>query len=248
MDPTGVKALLDQLRVSQAWKDVIGSQAQKDQSTGVAIEEPSAPVEASSSNVVAPSASVAALLSQLQSSSWDPPQAISIDTVTSHPTPPQPALPPPPPVPSAQQVQDPKSFTFQQALPYIAQLADNPRFVAAITQLKKEQEDLERQLWEDRGDIIRKFEDKVKVAATKAAMIGDPGLSKHEADMLQDGLKKALEKFDRERVLAAWDGLVSKQQAILSHHKVPAMFLTSQSADRERQQRVMDVLEGILRT
>lgn len=80
-------------------------------------------------------------------------------------------------------------------------------------------------------------------------MIGDSGLSKHEADvwhrtslimmylhvmqMLQDGLNKALEKFDRERVLAAWDALISKQQAILSEHKVPAMYPTSQSADRE---------------
>ncbi|KAH0587121.1 hypothetical protein H2248_005938 [Termitomyces sp. 'cryptogamus'] len=244
-DPAGVKALLDQLRGSQAWKDVIGSQAQKDQSTASATEEPLA-LSAPSSNTTAPSTSVAALLSQLRSSSWVPPQATCVENVTSHPTPPQPVLKPSAPL--VQQVQDPKSLTFQQALPYIAQLADNPEFIAAIAQLKKEQEDLERQLWEDRRDIIRKFEDKVKVATTKATLIGDPGLSKHEADTLQDGLKKALEKFDRERVLAAWDGLVSKQQTILSQHKVPTMFPTSQSIDRERQQRVMDVLEGILRT
>ncbi|KAG5352806.1 hypothetical protein C0989_000351 [Termitomyces sp. Mn162] len=181
-DPAGVKALLDQLRGSQAWKDVIGSQAQKDQSTASATEEPLA-LSAPSSNTTAPSTSVAALLSQLRSSSWVPPQATSVENVTSHPTPPQPVLKPSAPL--VQQVQDPKSLTFQQALPYIAQLADNPEFIAAIAQT------------------------------------------------LQDGLKKALEKFDRERVLAAWDGLVSKQQTILSQHKVPTMFPTSQSIDRE---------------
>ncbi|KAG6885250.1 hypothetical protein C0993_004107 [Termitomyces sp. T159_Od127] len=166
-DSAGVKALLDQLRVSQAWIDVIGSQAQEDRSSVSATEEPPAP-SASSSNTTAPGPSVAALLSQLRSSpgSRDPPHAASIDnTDNNHPAPPQSVLLPP--VPSVQQVQDPKSLTFQQALPYIAKLADNPDFVAAITRLKNEQEDLERQLWEDRRNIIKKFEDKVKVATTK---------------------------------------------------------------------------------
>lgn len=83
--------------------------------------------------------------------------------------------------------------------------------------------------------------------------------------MLTDAFKKELEKFDLERVLPAWDGLISKQQSIFSQHEVPAMFTTNISADREvanrfcclddwradhtktkqRQQRVMQVLEGI---
>lgn len=51
--------------------------------------------------------------------------------------------------------------------------------------------------------------------------------------MLQDGLKKTLEKFDRSRVLIAWDGLISKQQAILAQHGVPTMFPTIAVVDRE---------------
>lgn len=65
--------------------------------------------------------------------------------------------------------------------------------------MKKEQDDLERQLWEDRRGIHKKYEEKVKVAATKwvfvslssylnsilfrANMIGDRNISKHEADV-----------------------------------------------------------------
>jgi len=62
--------------------------------------------------------------------------------------------------------------------------------------------------------------------------------------MLQAGLKKELEKFDRERALVAWDGLISKQQTALAHHGVPAMFETNEGPDRE--ERVMQVLEGIV--
>lgn len=51
--------------------------------------------------------------------------------------------------------------------------------------------------------------------------------------MLQTGLKKELEKFDRERILVAWDGLISRQQAVLAHHGVPTMFGSSDGADRE---------------
>ena len=51
--------------------------------------------------------------------------------------------------------------------------------------------------------------------------------------MLQAGLKKELDKFDRERTLVAWDGLISKQQTALAHHGVPAMFETNERPDRE---------------
>ena len=33
--------------------------------------------------------------------------------------------------------------------------------------MKREQADLERQLWDERGAIVRKHEEKVKVACTK---------------------------------------------------------------------------------
>jgi len=112
--------------------------------------------------------------------------------------------------------------------------------------MKDEQDAVERQLWEDRRAIHKKYEEKVKIATNKANMISDGKISKHEADMLQAAFKKDLDKFDRERVLLAWDGLISKQQAILAQHDVPTMFMTNDGADRERQQRVMQVLEGII--
>ena len=68
--------------------------------------------------------------------------------------------------------------------------------------MKNEQDELERQLWQDRRNIYRKYEEKVKVAQTKcvlhifhpelsfvdlssfrATLVGDSGLSKHEAEV-----------------------------------------------------------------
>ena len=51
--------------------------------------------------------------------------------------------------------------------------------------------------------------------------------------MMTDGFKKELQKFDLERVIPAWDGLISKQQATLSQQNVPTMFVTKTVADRE---------------
>jgi len=99
-------------------------------------------------------------------------------------------------------------------------------------------------LWEERQAIQKKYEEKVKIARTKATMIGT-GLTKHEADMLTRAFETELRKFDSERVFPAWDGLVMKQQATLEGVGVPTMFVTDVPRDRERQQRVIQVLEGI---
>lgn len=50
---------------------------------------------------------------------------------------------------------------------------------------------------------------------------------------LTDSFCAELQRFDRERVLPAWDGLLAKQQAALEALGVPAMFPTAQAADRE---------------
>ena len=50
---------------------------------------------------------------------------------------------------------------------------------------------------------------------------------------LTDSFRAELLKFDRERVLPAWDGLVTKQQAALEALGVPAMFPSTQPPDRE---------------
>lgn len=136
-------------------------------------------------------------------------------------------------------------MSFQQALPRITQLAESPDFVAAIAKLREEQKDLEKQLWEERLAIHSKHENKVKVTQTKAALIGG-GISQHEADMLNDAFRKELHKFDAERVLFAWDGLLQKQQVTLQGLGVPTMFPSDLRVDRERQQRIVQVLEGIV--
>lgn len=51
--------------------------------------------------------------------------------------------------------------------------------------------------------------------------------------MMSDTFRKELLKFDAERVLPAWDGLVTKQQHKLESLGVPAMYQTTIAADRE---------------
>ena len=45
--------------------------------------------------------------------------------------------------------------------------------------------------------------------------------------------KKEVHKFDTQRVIAAWHGLVSKQQAALESLGVPVMYVSELTADRE---------------
>ena len=84
--------------------------------------------------------------------------------------------------------------------------------------------------------------------------------------MLTEAFKKEIDKFDRDRVIPAWDGLVSRQQMELAHSRVPTMFVSHQAEDRQvrdpyyqartgshktimqRQQQVVNVLENILDT
>ena len=81
--------------------------------------------------------------------------------------------------------------------------------------------------------------------------------------MLNDAYKKELRKFDMERALPAFDGLIAKQQAALAHLNVPTMCVSDDMDLREvhqpgfclvkvneiyvqRQQRVMQVLTGLV--
>ncbi|KAG1847537.1 hypothetical protein DFJ58DRAFT_906879 [Suillus subalutaceus] len=278
-DPAGIKALLEQLRSSQAWQESIGGGADPN---GVAKNPPptsttppatvtpptsiapqAVPVPliqppATTDNVSKSSSSVADLLSQLNSSehkiSPRPSQpstsrlttqqtSLQLSQAASHRSTAQPAED------SAHHAafthgQD-RMMSFQQALPHLTRLAESADLVAAVAHLREEQKDLERQLWEERLAIHRKHENKVKVTQTKAALIGG-GISQHEADMLNDAFRKELQKFDAERVLFAWDGLLQKQQSTLEGLGVPTMFPSDLRADREKQQRVVQVLEGIV--
>ncbi|KZT26901.1 hypothetical protein NEOLEDRAFT_1061790 [Neolentinus lepideus HHB14362 ss-1] len=253
-DPAGVKALLDQLRTSQAWQDSVASGNRNE-----AVQNPLAqvPVPPSEPPATQPSTTIASLLSQLQApssptftspgSTLPEPRDVGTSTGGYYPAPTQDApvatIRQPSPAPPARK-QDVRWLSFQQSLPHLARLGNDPSFALIVAQkMKQEQADLESQLHEERKAILRKHEEKVKLARTKANIVG--GLSRHEADMMSDAFRKELRKFDLERALTAWDGLVTKQQAVLEGLDVPGMFITDASADRERQQRIIQVLEGI---
>ena len=51
--------------------------------------------------------------------------------------------------------------------------------------------------------------------------------------MLNDAYKKELRKFDMERALPAFDGLIAKQQAALAHLNVPTMCVCDNKDLRE---------------
>ncbi|KAF5393620.1 hypothetical protein D9757_000405 [Collybiopsis confluens] len=255
-DAAGIQALLEQLRSSQAWQEAVA--------LPTAPNEPNIVPEPEESNS-APSASVAELLSQLRTE----PDTSTLD----RPSEPTPSLPKPttpatphltpltPTAPTADLSDLSRHLTFQQALPVIANLSGNPNLIQTLksvrvlltcllelmfpSQMKDEQHALETRLMEERKAIVTKYEEKVKVAKTKASMIGS-GMSKHEASMLSGAFHKELKSFDTERVLTAWDGLVSQQQDALSQLGIPIMFASTEPSHRESQQKVIQVLEGLL--
>lgn len=51
--------------------------------------------------------------------------------------------------------------------------------------------------------------------------------------MLNDAYKKDLKKFDMERALPAFDGLIAKQQAVLTRLNVPTMSVSDDTELRE---------------
>ncbi|KAA1466046.1 hypothetical protein DENSPDRAFT_876203 [Dentipellis sp. KUC8613] len=273
-DPAGVKALLDSLRASQAWAETISSSPNTNATAldpapnpspllpppvrPVTVGQDEAGPEAGPSSSGS-TTSVAALLSQLQASS----SAVSNSHAAEPPHPPA-VVPPIPirtrqpsasyvpqepvqlaPTPSSARKQDLRSLSFQQALPHLVKLAEDPSFVEAVTKMKQDQERLEQRLWEERESLKKTHEEKVKLAKTKASLIG-ASLTKHEAEMLSDSFRRELKKFDIERAIPAWDGLVGKQQTALEALGVPSMFPTSSKAEREKQQRVMQVVQGVV--
>ncbi|TFK56032.1 hypothetical protein OE88DRAFT_1641774 [Heliocybe sulcata] len=250
-DPNGIKALLDQLRTSQAWQDSVAS---GNPDEAVPQTQPSEPPPTQ------PHTSIASLLSQLQPSPSYAFTNVEATLPKPHPPRPTPSQAATAVLPSSARKQDVRWLSFQQALPHIAQLSDDLSFsstIAQIWKMKEEQVALETQLHEERKAILRKHEEKVKVARTKGYIVG--GLSRHEADwqsleygdahtsqMMSDAFRKELRKFDFERALTAWDGLVTKQQAALEGLGVPGMFITDASADREHQEEAEDDILGVL--
>lgn len=57
---------------------------------------------------------------------------------------------------------------------------------------------------------------------------------------------RELERYDRHRVLPAWDNLLKQQQEKLEALGFPTFFPSTSPADRARQQRVVDVLASAI--
>jgi len=140
---------------------------------------------------------------------------------------------------------DLRKLTYQQALPYLARLSEDPTFRAVFLKLQGDQKLTEQILWDERTTITTTFEEKMKLASVKARISGI-ALSSNEIQRIQVAHCSALEKHLTERVRPAWDGLVSKHQSEMERLGVPTMFVTQDRVDRERQQKVMSVLENIM--
>lgn len=140
-DPAGVKALLDKLRLSQAWQEAVTeppppSRPDVQQPSSSSSSNPSSTATATAS----PSTSVASLLSQLQSSpsfSWPPrPTDHAVNSIPTNPTPIATNNRLGDARSSHGKVADIKHVTYQQSLPLLAQLSEDPKFVASITEVR----------------------------------------------------------------------------------------------------------------
>ncbi|KAF5363853.1 hypothetical protein D9756_000593 [Leucocoprinus leucothites] len=245
-DPAGIQALLNQIRTSSAWQELeaasTSTSSQPSESTPTSTEGSAA--ESTAANLSG--SSVASLLSQLQPASvTESPICSGVNAVEERPhhsgtTPPafqRDAL--------AVPTKDLRLLSFEESMPILLRLSRDSAFVEEVKKIKRDQDVLERQLWEGRRSIHKKYEEKLKAAKTKASIIGG-NISKHDAEMLVDAHKKELNKFDRDRALSAWDSLVSQQQLKLQRSQVPTMHMTSDPAERELQQRVLQVLISII--
>jgi len=191
-NPEAIKAILQKLQSSQVWRETINTLPNPVIPPSVHLEAGNSghdPVTDSSivgglhdKSFTEPTASdmpsVASLLLQLQPSNDSPLTSYSVHPAADHtthtPLAAEDAL--------QRQTVDVRNLTFQEALPHLVRLSEDPSFVSALRVMKTEQADLERRLWEERRAIQRSHEDKVKMAQTKADMLGG-GISQYQADV-----------------------------------------------------------------
>ncbi|KAI0775441.1 hypothetical protein BC629DRAFT_707311 [Irpex lacteus] len=129
-DPAGVTALLDQLRASQAWQQTISSNTATSKTTGPEVYQSNKEATEPKADNNPTSATVAALLSQLQaasSSDLDISSYASGNGGFSYVDASSSALTAPP-----ARAADLRSCTFQQALAHISQLSQDVRVADTI--------------------------------------------------------------------------------------------------------------------
>ncbi|EIW82463.1 hypothetical protein CONPUDRAFT_136957 [Coniophora puteana RWD-64-598 SS2] len=258
-DATKVRTLLEQLRSSEAWQATIANPTQPKPPSSCSSEAPSSATRGqesvSSHSSTSPIPSVASLLSQLTSTdsrhhaSTSAPFSASADVPSGWPSLDAEAsfhpYIPPATVDRGSQG-DVKTLTFQQALPILTKLGEDPAFILSLKQLKEKQNQLERRLWDERQAIEKKYQDKVAVTQRKTELIGGGGVSKHDAEMLNSAYRMELKRFEEERIVNAWDSLVAEQQFTLEAAGVPTIFGTDSKTELEKQRNVMQVLDALI--
>ncbi|QRV87595.1 DiGeorge syndrome critical region 6 (DGCR6) protein [Ceratobasidium sp. AG-Ba] len=132
-------------------------------------------------------------------------------------------------------------MTVQQALPHISKLVQGAEFRDKIKRMQDRQNLLEQSLYSDQQEVLTKHEERVGYARNRATIIGVP-LSDKENEELASQLAADLKKFHQGRLLVAWDAQRTKQQKEMEALGVPCMFVTSEQAAIQRQQKVLRIL------
>ncbi|KAG8852875.1 hypothetical protein FRB91_005813 [Serendipita sp. 411] len=135
-------------------------------------------------------------------------------------------------------------LSFAEALAEVTRLVKNPTVLDHLKQIKAEQHRLERKFWETRQQILQNQDRQVRELKTKVAFTGSLGPREIERLTLQ--FQKELSELERDEFLPAYDRLLSRQQATLQRMGIPWMFETDDETERNRQQQLMTVIEGLL--
>lgn len=111
-----------------------------------------------------------------------------------------------------------RHVSLAQALPHLARLSKDEKFLAALLKLKADQDTVEDKLAAQRRDVARR-----KPTPTV----------------------NQLREWDLD-ALIKWDALYTQQQKRLEAMGVPCFYVTKDQGQRKKQERVFQVLAGLL--
>ncbi|CAE6444791.1 unnamed protein product [Rhizoctonia solani] len=230
-DPNRINELLAQLQNSTAFQNVVTTNS--NQAPNLPVDKDSTSTPASIPQQSSASGStVFDLLSRLNpgASSSSQPSRPGNESNEKPPTP-----------VSASPALDLRFMTVQQALPHLAKLTQRVGFKEKVQKLQEMQDQLEQSLYATQQDVRRKHEQRVAYAKNKATIMGIPLGDKENQD-LESQLAEDLKKFHANQVLVSWDAQRTKQQTQLESLGVPCMFVTSDPAALQRQQKVLRIV------
>ncbi|GAB1520108.1 hypothetical protein RhiTH_003181 [Rhizoctonia solani] len=250
-DPARINELLAQLQNSTAFQSVVTSNnpSSSSQTPSLPTDEVSVPAQARVSPPV-PGSTVFDLLSRLNPGASSGSQPLwtneSIDKLPTSASEGPPTL-------------DLKFMNVQQALPHISKLTQRVEVRDKLKKIQEVQNQLEQSLYASQQDVMRKHEQRVTFAKNKyvALYISDRcrlkclverasivGVSLSDKDIrdLDSQLAEDLKRFHTNQVLVSWDAQRIKQQTQLETLGVPCMFVTSDPAALQRQQKILRIL------